>query len=152
MSEDSRRRAIHADFGRPGPEFALVECMHRWQGGGCNETARIEDSAQFSTDGLRQLFERMGWTISPTRCPNHLYRVERYDPGWGGFRNDDLTPHNLTLMQARVRAKGDSRGTRQPLRVVNEKSGDVVVGYRLGKTLRLGDATDWTQRARVAGR
>lgn len=53
-----------------GPEYALVQCAHE----GCANASRIEGSAHMSEEDLRTEFEARGWTISPTRCPEHAKR------------------------------------------------------------------------------
>lgn len=62
-----------------------------------------------------------------------LYRVERYDPAWGGYRNDDLTEHGLTIGRARLKAIAASNASTQPQRVVNEQTGEVYATYRRGR-------------------
>lgn len=64
------------------------------------------------------------------------FRVERYDPAWGGFRNDDLTVGGLGVTPAKKRARTQSQGTTQPVRVVNEATGVVVATYRRGRADR----------------
>lgn len=61
-----RLSAILADHDRR-LEYALVECAH----GDCAASARVEDSDTLTTAALVELFEAMGWTVGPTRCPDH---------------------------------------------------------------------------------
>lgn len=65
-----------------------------------------------------------------------LFRVERYDPQWGGYRNDDLTPRDLTLGRAQRVGKQASRRTRQRIRVVAESTGAIIAVYERGRRLR----------------
>lgn len=58
-------RAILADHGRRGPEYALVECID------CEARARIEQSARRTDAELEAEFVALGWTVDPTRCPRH---------------------------------------------------------------------------------
>lgn len=64
-----------------------------------------------------------------------LFRVERYDPQWGGFRNDDITPRDLTLGRAQRVGKGASRRTTQRVRVVAQSTGAIVAQYERGRRL-----------------
>lgn len=49
-----------------GPEYATIECIN------CAATIRIENSKGISDDALKAEFCRMGWTVLPTRCPEHV--------------------------------------------------------------------------------
>lgn len=57
--------AAHADL-----EYALVECID------CDATTRVEESWGQSDTDLAQEFEQLGWTIRPTRCPDHAHPQE----------------------------------------------------------------------------
>lgn len=64
------------------------------------------------------------------------FRVERYDPTWGGFRNDDLAPRGLSKNAARRRGMAMSHTSRQVQRVVNESTGEVIAQYLRGQRHR----------------
>lgn len=64
----ARMGAILAQHDTPGPEYALVECAAPQ---GCRRSARIEWSAGRTDDDLAEEFAKQGWTVGPTRCPDH---------------------------------------------------------------------------------
>lgn len=61
-------RALFLDHDGRGPEYALLECAYS---AGCRRSTRIDYSAGRSDAELILLFEAKGWTVSPTRCPDH---------------------------------------------------------------------------------
>lgn len=58
---------ILSDYDRVGPEYAFVECYEP----GCKSTGRIDHSAGVSDAELTRQFNALGWSIKPTRCPEH---------------------------------------------------------------------------------
>lgn len=52
----------------PGPEYAVIECAHPE---GCRRRTRIDGSAGRSDADLAAEFAERGWTVGPTRCPEH---------------------------------------------------------------------------------
>jgi hypothetical protein len=64
------------------------------------------------------------------------YRVEHYDHAWGGWRNDDLAPRGLDVLEATEVARRYSDAARYTsYRVVNEQTGEVVKVYRYGRAV-----------------
>lgn len=61
--------AILADHGG-AVEYAFVECAAT----GCRRTKRYDYSEGVSDAELTSWFEDQGWTVSPTRCPEHVGR------------------------------------------------------------------------------
>lgn len=49
-----------------GPEYAVVTCVV------CGREARSDDSEGVSDAELTREFEARGWTVKPTRCPEHV--------------------------------------------------------------------------------
>lgn len=68
MTQGARLAAIMADHDR-GPQYAVVECAHP---GGCPASAHVEGSYSKTDAELAAEFASMGWSIKPTRCPNHV--------------------------------------------------------------------------------
>lgn len=63
--------AILADHGG-AVEYAFVECA----ASGCRRTKRYDYSEGVSDAELTRRFEDQGWTVSPTRCPEHIGRKD----------------------------------------------------------------------------
>lgn len=49
-----------------GPEYAAITCTI------CRRETRIRESEGVSDAELTRQFEEKGWTIKPTRCPEHV--------------------------------------------------------------------------------
>lgn len=56
--------AILAEHGGAS-EYAFIEC------GECGATASEGQSEGVSDESLTERFEARGWTVRPTRCPDH---------------------------------------------------------------------------------
>lgn len=68
QNSGARLSAIMADHDR-GPEYALVQCAG--EEGRCSRETRIEDSKNLSDEDITSVLAEKGWTVKPTRCPDH---------------------------------------------------------------------------------
>lgn len=72
MTQGARLSALMAQYDQ-GPEYAVVECAHPQ---GCSADARVDGSRSRTDAELTKDFEALGWTVSPTRCPDHAHKSE----------------------------------------------------------------------------
>lgn len=70
--------AIMAEHDK-GPEHALVQCIG--EGFACTAQQRIEGSYGKTDEQITEELARLGWSVSPTLCPDH--QLERIQPRTG---------------------------------------------------------------------
>jgi len=66
--QGARLAAVMADHDK-GPEYVLVECIG--DGFACTAKQRIEGSYGKSDAQITDELFVMGWSVSPTLCPDH---------------------------------------------------------------------------------
>lgn len=64
-----RLGAILADHDSGRTEFAMLECIASEFT--CDESVRIEDTANLTDQQLIEAFGSLGWSVKPTLCPKH---------------------------------------------------------------------------------
>jgi hypothetical protein len=67
-SAGSRMAAVMADHDK-GPEYALVQCIG--DAFTCKQVAQIPDSKHLAKDEITSRFNELGWSVTPTLCPQH---------------------------------------------------------------------------------
>lgn len=77
-TQGTRLAAVMADHDK-GPEYALVECIG--DDFSCTAKQRIEDSWGKSDEQITGELAALGWSVSPTLCPEHQH--ERIQPRTG---------------------------------------------------------------------
>lgn len=64
--QGSAMLAILQDHNGLGPEYAYIECVK------CHAGVRVEGSKDKTHAQLQKQFEAKGWSVTPTRCPQHI--------------------------------------------------------------------------------
>lgn len=75
MTQGARLNALMAQYDQ-GHQYAVVECAHPQ---GCTADARVDGSYSKTDAELTKDFEALGWTVSPTRCPEHTQTADQQE-------------------------------------------------------------------------